>query len=95
MKKNILKICISCLIIVLTFSCTSLQQDVMISSVDSEKNEVFEEIESAVATLDASFCLGEKITYQIKFLETSKHLFASTFFPSINLRIPFNAQSRD
>ena len=75
MKKNILKICISCLIIVLTFSCTSLQQDVMISSVDSEKNEVFEEIESAVATLDASFCLGEKITYQIKLAdETEKQI---------------------
>ena len=75
MKKNILKICISCLIIVLTFSCTSLQQDVMISSVDSEKNEVFEEIESAVATLDASFCLGEKITNQNKLAdETEKQI---------------------
>ena len=75
MKKNILKICISCLIIVLTFSCTSLQQDVMISSVDSEKNQVFEEIESTVATLDASFCLGEKITNQNKLAdETEKQI---------------------
>ena len=75
MKKNILKICISCLILVLTFSCTSLQQDVMISSVDSEKNQVFEEIESTVATLDASFCLGEKITNQNKLAdETEKQI---------------------
>ena len=75
MKKNIFTILIYCLILVLTFSCTSLQQDVMISSVDSEKNQVFEEIENAVATLDSSFCLGEKISNQIKLAdETEKQI---------------------
>ena len=75
MKKNIFTILIYCLILVLTFSCTSLQQDVMISSVDSEKNQVFEEIENAVATLDASFCLGEKISSQNKLAdETEKQI---------------------
>ena len=75
MKKNIFTILIYCLILVLTFSCTSLQQDVMISSVNSEKNQVFEEIENAVATLDSSFCLGEKISNQIKLAdETEKQI---------------------
>ena len=75
MKKNIFVIFICCLILVVNFSCTSFQQDVMISSVDSEKNQVFEEIESAVATLDSSFCLGEKITNQNKLAdETEKQI---------------------
>ena len=75
MKKNIFVIFICCLILVVNFSCTSFQQDVMISSVDAEKNQVFEEIESAVATLDSSFCLGEKITNQIKLAdETEKQI---------------------
>ena len=75
MKKNIFTILICLIILILNFSCTSLQQDVMISSVDSENFELFAEIESSVATLDASFCLGEKITNQIKLAdETEKQI---------------------
>ena len=39
MKKNIIDVLICCLIIVFCFSCTSLQQDVMVSSVASENIE--------------------------------------------------------
>ncbi len=75
MKKNIFTILICLIILVLNFSCTSLQQDVMISSVDSENFELFAEIESSVATLDASFCLGEKISSQNKLAdETEKQI---------------------
>ena len=75
MKKNIIDVLICCLIIVLCFSCTSLQQDVMVSSVASENIEEFEEIESSVATLDSSFCLGEKIPSQTKLAdETEKQI---------------------
>lgn len=75
MKKNIFTILICLIILVLNFSCTSLQQDVMISSVDSENFELFAEIESSVATLDASFCLGEKISSQKKLEdETEKQI---------------------
>lgn len=75
MKKNIIDVLICCLIIVFCFSCTSLQQDVMVSSVASENIEEFEEIESSVATLDASFCLGERISSQTKLAdETEKQI---------------------
>ena len=75
MKKNIIDVLICCLIIVFCFSCTSLQQDVMVSSVTSENIEEFEEIESSVATLDASFCLGERISSQTKLAdETEKQI---------------------
>ena len=75
MKKNIFTIFICLIILVLNFSCTSLQQDVMISSVDSENFELFAEIESSVARLDSSFCLGEKISSQTKLAdETEKQI---------------------
>lgn len=69
MKKNIFTQLLIFLILVLSFSCTSLQQDVMISSVDAENIEEFQEIESQVALLDASFCLGEKNSVTTKLTE--------------------------
>ena len=69
MKKNIFTQLLIFLILVLSFSCTSLQQDVMISSVDAENIEEFQEIESQVALLDASFCLGEKNAVTTKLTE--------------------------
>jgi hypothetical protein len=75
MKKNIFVQIFILLILVLNFSCTSLQQDVMVSSIASENIEEFEEIESSVATLDSSFCLGEKISSQTKLAdETEKQI---------------------
>ena len=44
MKKNIFVQIFILVILVLNFSCTSLQQDVMVSSVASENIEEFEEI---------------------------------------------------
>ena len=69
MKKNIFTQLLIFLILILNFSCTSLQQDVMISSVDAENIEEFQEIESQVALLDASFCLGEKNSVTTKLTE--------------------------
>ena len=43
MKKNIFIQLLIFLILILNFSCTSLQQDVMISSVDAENIEEFQE----------------------------------------------------
>ena len=75
MKKNIFVQIFILLILVLNFSCTSLQQDVMVSSIASENIEEFEEIESSVARLDSSFCLGEKISSQTKLAdETEKQI---------------------
>ncbi len=75
MKKKFFVILICCLILVLNFSCTSLQQDVMVSSVASENIEEFKEIESSVAILDASFCLEEKISSLTKLAdETEKQI---------------------
>lgn len=75
MKKNIFVQIFILVILVLNFSCTSLQQDVMVSSVASENIEEFEEIESQIALLDASFCLDEKISSQTKLAdETEKQI---------------------
>ena len=69
MKKNFFVQILCFIILLLNFSCTSLQQDVMVSSIDAENIEEFKEIESQVALLDASFCLEEKNSINAKLSE--------------------------